>query len=122
MMREERRLRRELKLIRKHIAASYIGCWDEVSRERWTSRYTEELSNRQNGTLLSWDSWRAFYADLEGTQEWADAEHLHRRTIAILDEEIRLNEQSHILAAGARHLNKTVSSGCWYVLYIIPLF
>ena len=90
MTREERQLRRELKTMRKQISALCAGCRDDENRERWTMRYAEELSYRRTGTLLSWDSWKAFYAYLEGTKDWADAEHSHRRTIAILDEEIDL--------------------------------
>ena len=119
MKREERQLRRELKSIRKQLTTWYPDRWDEVDRERWTSRYVEELSNRRGGTLLSWDSWRAFYAYMEGTKEWSEVEHSHRRTIAIFDEEIELSKQSFNLAEGARHLNKTVASGCWYVLDIL---
>ena len=118
-MREEHQLRRELKTMRKQISALCAGCRDDENRERWTMRYAEELSYRRTGTLLSWDSWKAFYAYLEGTKDWADAEHSHRRTIAILDEEIELHQQSSLIAEGARHLNKTVSSGCWYVHYFI---
>ena len=121
MTREERQLRRELKTMRKQISALCAGCRDDENRERWTLRYAEELSLRLTGTLLSWDSWRAFYGYLEGTKDWADAEHSHRRTIAILDEEIDLHEQSSLIAEGARHLNKTVSSGCWYEHHIILL-
>ena len=122
MIKEERQLRRELKSTRKQIAASYPGFWDDVDRERWTSRYVEELSKRRGGTLFSWDSWRAVYAELEDTKEWSDAEHSHRRTIAIFDEEIELAKQSFLLAEGVRHLNKTVSSGCWYVVYTLFIF
>ena len=102
------------------MADSYLGYWDDVNKERWTSRYTEELSNRRGGTLFSWDTWRAVFPELEGTQKWSDVEHSHRRTIAIFDEEIELAKQSFALAKGARHLNKTVSSGCWYVLHTLP--
>ena len=103
--------------MRKSWAEWFLGVWDDDNRERWTLRYAEELSLRRNGTLFSWDSWKVFYSDLEGTKEWDDAEHSHRRTIAILDEEIELHEQSSFLAAGACHLNRTVASGCWYALY-----
>ena len=116
MIKEERQLRRELKSTRKQIAASYPGFWDDVDRERWTSRYVEELSKRRGGTLFSWDCWKAVFPELEGTKKWSDVEHSHRRTIAIFDEEIELSKQSFNLAEGARHLNKTVASGCWYVL------
>ena len=116
MIKEERQLRKQLKLIRKEITASYLGYWDDVNKERWTSRYTEELSQRRGGTLFSWDCWKAVFPELEGTKKWSDVEHSHRRTIAIFDEEIELSKQSFNLAEGARHLNKTVASGCWYVL------
>ena len=119
MIKEERQLRRQLKLIRKEIAASYLGYWDDVNKERWTSRYTEELSKRRGGTLFSWECWRAVFPELEGTKKWSDVEHSHRWTIAIFDEEIELSKQSFNLAEGAHHLNKTVASGCWYVLDIL---
>ena len=119
MIQEERRLRRELKSMRTEIAAWYLGLRDDENKERWTFCYIEELSCRRSGTILSWESWKAFYAYMEGTKEWDEAEHSHRRTIAILHEEIYLHRQSSIIAEGARHLNKTVSSGCWYVVYII---
>ena len=106
--------------MRKEMEAWYFGYWDDVNRERCIARYTEELSKRLNGTMFSWDSWRAVWAELEGTEKWTDVEHSHRRTIAMLDEEIELYEQSSVLAEGARHLNRTVSSGCWYVLHTLP--
>ena len=99
------------------MATMYPGYWDEENRERWTLHYVEELSLRQSGTVLSWDSWRAFYRDLEGTKEWSDAEHSQRRTIAILDEEIELHKQSSFLVERVRHFNKTISTGCWYVVH-----
>ena len=107
--------------MRKEMEAWYFGYWDDVNRERCIARYTEELSKRLNGTMFSWDSWRAVWAELEGTEKWTDVEHSHRRTIAMLDEEIELYEQSSVLADGARHLNKTVSSGCWYVVYTLSM-
>ena len=116
MIKEERQLRKQLKLMRKEITASYLGYWDDVNKEWWTSRYTEELSKCSGGTLFSWDCWKAVFPELEGTKKWSDVEHSHRRTIAIFDEEIELSKQSFNLAEGARHLNKTVASGCWYVL------
>ena len=108
--------------MRKSWAEWYLGVWDDENRERWTLRYAEELSLRLGGTLFSWETWKVVYSDLEGTKEWDDAEHSHRRTIAILDEEIDLHKQSSFLAEGARHLNKTVSSGCWYVLHSFPSY
>ena len=119
MIQEERRLRRELKSMRREIAAWYLGVRDDENKERWTFCYIEELSCRRSGTILSWESWKAFYAYMEGTKEWDEAEHSHHQTIAILHEEIYLHRQSSIIAEGARHLNKTVSPGCWYVVYII---
>ena len=107
--------------MRKQMIAWCLGYRDDENRLKWTLIYAEELSLRRTGTLLSWDCWRAVFPELEGTKEWSDVEHSHRRTIAILDEEIELHEHSPILAEGARHLNKTVSSGCWYVVCILSL-
>ena len=106
--------------MRREMDALYFGYWDDVHRERCISRYTEELSGRRGGTLFSWECWKAVFPELEGTKKWSDVEHSHRRTVAMLDEEIELYEQSSVLAEGARHLNKTVSSGCWYVLHTLP--
>ena len=102
--------------MRGEMSSWYSGLRNDDDTERWISHYVEELSLRRTGALWSWDSWKAFYAYMKGTKEWANVEHTHRRTIAILDEEIDLHKQSANLAAAARHFNKTVSSGCWCVM------
>ena len=122
MIQEEHCLRRELKSMRREIATWYLGVRDDENKERWTFCYIEELSCRRSGTILSWESWKAFYAYMEGTKEWSEVEHSHRRTIAIFDEEIELNNDGSILAEGARHINITVSSGCWSVVYLLSIF
>ena len=91
-----------------------------TSTESVASPVTPRSSIRRGGTLFSWECWKAVFPELEGTEKWSDVEHSHRRTVAMLDEEIELYEQSSVLAEGARHLNRTVSSGCWYVLHTLP--
>lgn len=91
-------------------------CVDAETTELQVSAYVEQLSILLDGVVLSWESWKAFLgAGLEGTIKWANVEHGHRRRIAMLDEEIELHERGVTIAAAAHHLNRTVSSGCWYV-------
>ena len=111
---DERALRRDFKKFRRVLASDCAekGYYDNSI---WSWRYTEYVQTVLDGTILSWKSYRAFYRDMEGTQEWKEVEHAHRRAVAICDEEITLHNQGGDLALAAHHFNKTVASGCWSV-------
>lgn len=112
MAAEERSLRRDFKSFRRVLAADCAekGYFDN---EIWSWRYTDYVEKVLDSAAFSWRSYKAFYRDTEGTDEWKRVEHAHRRTIAICDEEIALHNQGMDVAMAAHHFNKTVASGCW---------
>ena len=87
-----------------------VGCYDN---DIWSWKYTRHVQRTLDFAVLSWESYKAFYADIEGTAEWYRVEHSYRRTIAICDEEINLHNQGRDVAMAAHHFNKTIASGCW---------
>ena len=110
----ERSIRKDFKYARKEFALEAMER-RVYDNDAWSWKYVRFLEERLMGTLLSWESWKAVYGDLEGTDEWSRAEHSHRRIVAMCDEEIVLHEQGRDVAMAAHHFNKTVSSGCWCV-------
>ena len=76
-------------------------------------RYIEHIEKMIQCAIWAWDSWKAFYSDLEGTERWKEMEHAYRRKVALYDEAITLHQQGGDVAAAAHHFSKTIGAGCW---------
>ena len=112
MAADERSLRKHLKACRKEIALDYFeaGVHDY---EAGSWRYIDHIEKTIQWEILSWDSWKAFYLELEGTERWKEMEHGFRRRIALLDEAITLHKQGAHVAEAAHIFSRTISAGCW---------
>ena len=112
MAADERSLRRHVKACREEVALDTFerGVYDHDAGY-W--RYIEHIENMIQCIILSWDSWKAFYGDLEGTERWKEMEHRYRRKVALCDEAITLRQQGQDVAAAAHHFSKTIGAGCW---------
>ena len=112
MAADERSIRRHLKACREEVALDAFerGVYD---KDAGSWRYIEHIERMIQCIILSWDSWKAFYSDLEGTERWKEMEHLYRRKVALCDEAITLHQQGQDVAAAAHHFSKTIGAGGW---------